>query len=84
MPPVHASCLSLPTIAMNIKKLRNRSRARGSLVRGIAITEELYDLVLVCVHSFAGTSVEQIERFYARNLPLSREMAKNLRRFGKR
>ena len=26
----------------------------------------------------AGTSVEQIERFYARNLPLSKEMARNL------
>ena len=30
----------------------------------------------------AGTSVEQIERFYARNLPLSREMAINLQSFG--
>ena len=30
----------------------------------------------------AGTSVEQIERFYARNLPLSKEMAKNLQTFG--
>ncbi|MGB8550402.1 MAG: hypothetical protein WCD82_19705, partial [Xanthobacteraceae bacterium] len=30
----------------------------------------------------AGTSVDQIERFYARNLPLSREMAINLQRFG--
>jgi hypothetical protein len=30
----------------------------------------------------AGTSVDQIERFYARNLPLSREMAKNLQSFG--
>jgi hypothetical protein len=30
----------------------------------------------------AGTSVEQIERFYARNLPLSKEMAKNLQIFG--
>lgn len=30
----------------------------------------------------AGTSVEQIERFYARNLPLSREMAINLQKFG--
>jgi Phage integrase family len=30
----------------------------------------------------AGTSVEQIERFYARNLPLSKEMAKNLQSFG--
>ena len=30
----------------------------------------------------AGTSVEQIERFYARNLPLSREMAINLQHFG--
>jgi hypothetical protein len=30
----------------------------------------------------AGTSVDQIERFYARNLPLSREMAINLQTFG--
>jgi hypothetical protein len=30
----------------------------------------------------AGTSVEQIERFYARHLPLSKEMAKNLQSFG--
>jgi hypothetical protein len=30
----------------------------------------------------AGTSVEQIERFYARNLPLSKEMAINLQSFG--
>jgi hypothetical protein len=30
----------------------------------------------------AGTSVEQIKRFYARNLPLSKEMAKNLQSFG--
>jgi hypothetical protein len=30
----------------------------------------------------AGTSVNQIERFYAKNLPLSREMARNLQSFG--
>ncbi len=30
----------------------------------------------------AGTRVEQIERFYAKHLPLSREMAKNLQSFG--
>jgi hypothetical protein len=30
----------------------------------------------------AGTSVEQIERFYARNLPLSAEMARNLQSYG--
>ena len=30
----------------------------------------------------AGTSVEQIERFYAKHLPLSGEMAKNLQSFG--
>jgi hypothetical protein len=30
----------------------------------------------------AGTSVDQIERFYARHLPLSKEMAKNLQSFG--
>ena len=30
----------------------------------------------------ARTSVEQIERFYAKHLPLSREMAKNLQSFG--
>ncbi len=29
----------------------------------------------------AGTSVDQIERFYARNLPLSKEMARNLHSF---
>ena len=29
----------------------------------------------------AGTSVGQIERFYARNLPLFREMARNLQSF---
>jgi hypothetical protein len=29
----------------------------------------------------AGTSVEQIERFYARNSPLSREIAKNSQSF---
>jgi site-specific recombinase XerD len=32
----------------------------------------------------AGTSVDQIERFYARNLPLSKEMAINLQSFGSR
>ena len=31
----------------------------------------------------AGTSVDQIERFYAKNLPLSAEMARNLQSFGK-
>jgi hypothetical protein len=30
----------------------------------------------------AGTSVDQIERFYAKHLPLSREMAVNLQSFG--
>src|ERR1700748_3437911 len=30
----------------------------------------------------AGTSVDQIERFYARNLPLLKEMAINLQSFG--
>ena len=30
----------------------------------------------------AGTSVNQIERFYARNLPLSPELAKNLQTLG--
>lgn len=30
----------------------------------------------------AGTSVEQIERFHARNLPMSAEMAKNLEIYG--
>jgi len=31
----------------------------------------------------AGTSVEQIERFYAKHLPLSAELAENLQTFGK-
>jgi hypothetical protein len=30
----------------------------------------------------AGTSVDQIERFYAKYLPLSAELAKNLQSFG--
>jgi hypothetical protein len=30
----------------------------------------------------AGTSVEQIDRFYAKHLPFSREMAMNMQRFG--
>ncbi|MFA9476144.1 MAG: hypothetical protein ACERJ2_16510 [Filomicrobium sp.] len=30
----------------------------------------------------AGTSINQIVRFYARHLPLSREIAKNLKSFG--
>ena len=30
----------------------------------------------------AGTSVQQIERFYARHLPLSKELARNLQSFG--
>ena len=30
----------------------------------------------------AGTSVDQIERFYARNLPLSAGMVQNLQSFG--
>jgi hypothetical protein len=30
----------------------------------------------------AGTSFDQIERYYARNLPLSREMGINLQSFG--
>jgi hypothetical protein len=30
----------------------------------------------------AGTSVNQIERFYAKHLPLSAELIKNLQSFG--
>jgi hypothetical protein len=30
----------------------------------------------------AGTSVDQIERFYASKLPLSKELVKNLHSFG--
>jgi hypothetical protein len=30
----------------------------------------------------AGTNVNQIERFYARHLPLSAELVKNLQSFG--
>ncbi len=53
-------------------------------VRGTVVTEELYDLVLFNIYNLAknaGTSVEQIERFYARNLPLTAELAKNLQTF---
>lgn len=37
----------------------------------------IYNLAKNC-----GTSVDQIERFYARNLPLSKELARNLQSFG--
>lgn len=39
---------------------------------------------VIAVLRFIGTSVEQIERFYARNLPLSAEMARNLQSFDRR
>jgi len=32
----------------------------------------------------SGTSVKQIERFYAKHLPFSREMAKSLQSFGEK
>ena len=37
---------------------------------------------VIAIFRFVGTSVEKIERFYARNLPLSAEMARNLQSFG--
>ena len=42
-----------------------------------------YGKVQIFNHAkIAGTSVSQIERFYARNFPLSPELAKNLQSFG--
>jgi hypothetical protein len=52
---------------------------------GHAAGERAYGVRKVNIFNLAknaGTSVEQIERFYARHLPLSAEMARNLQEFG--
>jgi hypothetical protein len=66
--------------------LRTRSRGNG-LRLGRTRQEPMIILSDGKVNMFnlaknAGTSVNQIERFYARNLPLSPELAKNLQSFG--
>ena len=48
------------------------SRAQGVVETDLGLT----------AYSTYGQTVDQIERFYARNLPLSREMAINLQSFG--
>jgi hypothetical protein len=48
----------------------------------VVITKALVPDTFFQLAKNAGTSVEQIERFYARNLPLSAEMARNLQSFG--
>ena len=53
--------------------MRTRSK---KFTRCIILFEDKDDIFNLAKN--AGTSVEQIERFYARDLPLSREMAKNL------
>ena len=63
------------TIRVHVDQERNSSSA----------VEELHSIEMASVTprvtllKNADTSVEQIERFYARNLPLSKEMAINLR-----
>ena len=44
--------------------------------------ETLLDELWPNAHDGKVNIVEQIERFYAKYLPLSREMAKNLQSFG--
>lgn len=56
-----------------------RALSRPSFVQFVAIDGKVNIFNLA---KNAGTSVEQIERFYAKHLPLSREMAKNLQSFG--
>ena len=66
------------TIRVHVDQERNSSSA----------VEELHSIEMasvtprVTLGKNADTSVEQIERFYARNLPLSKEMAINLQSFG--
>jgi hypothetical protein len=50
--------------------------------RPAALHGNLHAINILYLAKNAGTSVDQIERFYARNLPLSREMAINLQSFG--
>jgi hypothetical protein len=79
------------------RELLNRADIRDDPISGMAHT--LYSLrhTAICMRIIlsegqvnifnlaknAGTSVDQIERFYARNLPLSKEMAINLQSFGR-
>jgi hypothetical protein len=59
------------------------------VIRGSPIADELYDLIhsngkvnIADLAKNAGTSVDQIERFYPRHLQLSREMTISLQSFG--
>jgi hypothetical protein len=60
---------------------RNPAQAvHGAICMRIILSEGQVNIFNLAKN--AGTSVDQIERFYARNLPLSKEMARNLQSFG--
>ena len=83
-------------IQRQFKELMTRARVEDDPISGMKHT--IYSLrhTAICMRIIlsegqvnifnlaknAGTSVDQIERFYARNLPLSKEMAINLQSFG--
>ncbi len=59
--------------------------ARTCLTTGISSKERILSQGRVNIFTLAknaGTSVNQIERFYARNLPISKELVINLQSFG--
>jgi hypothetical protein len=66
------------TIRVHVDQERNSSSA----VEGLHFIEIASVTLRVTLLKNADTSVEQIERFYARNLPLSKEMTINLQNFG--
>ena len=58
---------------------------RFRLLREMTVEFSCFDHAKVNIFNLAktaGTSVEQIERVYARDLPLSKELARNLQEFG--
>ena len=70
---------------MNIDKVSGKAHSLYSL-RHTAICMRIINsegqVNIFNLAKNAGTSVDQIERFYARFLPLSKEMARNLQSFG--
>jgi integrase len=47
--------------------------SEGKLVRGIAITEELYDLILFCVHSFVRPTITELYALKHNDIALEKE-----------
>jgi len=67
-------------MVMKICLMRKYKRGSTAIYMRIILSEGGVNIFNLA--KSVGTSVEQIERFCARNLPLSAEMARNLQSFG--